>query len=826
MQYGLTPLLVTVLVLLFQQQCVSSEEKSQLDFNYLREIVEKNIEKVGDLIFKGVPASYIKTLKARKKKSPPAKAKPRNIINKSAQATKVKEMFYHAYNSYMMYAFPADELMPLACKGRVRGLTPSRGEVDDVLGRYMLTLIDSLDTLLIMNEIEQFEYAVQLVIGGLSFDTDVTVSLFEANIRVLGGLLGGHAGCLHLQTQGRMAWYEKELLYLAKDLADRMVPAFDTPTGIPVPKFNLRHGMEGINENETCTACAGTLLLEFGALSRYLGNSSYEDLARAALDKLYQSREPETDLPGSVININTGKWVRKDSTVGASTDSYYEYLVKGYIFTGDHTLWDMFEKQYTQIRRYMMKGKYMLTVHAQFVNNRVRDYQDALQAFWPGLQVYAGNISEAAKVHNHYTRVSAQYHHTLPEAFLLDERMYWPQYYLRPELVESAYILYQATKDPKYTELGSQILNAIENRCRVKCGYASLKNVVTGELEDRMDSFLLAETLKYLYLLFAEPNEVGVNMEDYVLNTEAHLIPLFLQKARPVTVKTSTKSVCTNEGIYQWTWLENYVNQRWFKVRDHSTCDPTDEPPIPKNKQTAKQPNVSGQRTITQHLGVAEFDPQDPDHINTLRTMGIQLEKVVGNKVQLVHNTGKAFSEQLAVEGMIFMKEIMEHAKIKEDESKAWAQTNGYKEVFVHSILTNSKALFEAGPAMFGPQLSSTVKLTAPVAVGDPADCCTTLLNDNVVGKIVVAHRGNCMFVEKVRKIEASGAKGAIIIDTSNTPAPPLAMSGDGEDDVNIPALFLHKHDGETLLKMMRNDPLLLVLELRGSEKEAGKCGS
>ena len=135
-----------------------------------------------------------------------------------------------------MYAFPADELMPLACKGRVRGLTPSRGEVDDVLGRYshpppaipplrspltavdctsfghlweieaitgrsyhthnllktliifryMLTLIDSLDTLLIMNEIEQFEYAVQLVIGGLSFDTDVTVSLFEANIRVLG----------------------------------------------------------------------------------------------------------------------------------------------------------------------------------------------------------------------------------------------------------------------------------------------------------------------------------------------------------------------------------------------------------------------------------------------------------------------------------------------------------------------------------------------------------------------------------------------------------------------------------------------------------------
>lgn len=69
-------------------------------------------------------------------------------------------MFYHGYNSYMHHAFPADELMPLTCSGRVRGVTPSRGDVDDSLGHYSLTLVDSLDTLVVLGNITAFVRAM------------------------------------------------------------------------------------------------------------------------------------------------------------------------------------------------------------------------------------------------------------------------------------------------------------------------------------------------------------------------------------------------------------------------------------------------------------------------------------------------------------------------------------------------------------------------------------------------------------------------------------------------------------------------------------------
>lgn len=115
-------------------------------------------------------------------------------------------MFYHAYQAYMENAYPADELMPLSCRGRFRGLEPDRGDIDDALGKYVktalfwtlilkeslylfsfsLTLIDSLDTLVVMGDTQEFERGVKLVIDNVSFDHDVAVSVFETNIRVVG----------------------------------------------------------------------------------------------------------------------------------------------------------------------------------------------------------------------------------------------------------------------------------------------------------------------------------------------------------------------------------------------------------------------------------------------------------------------------------------------------------------------------------------------------------------------------------------------------------------------------------------------------------------
>lgn len=99
---------------------------------------------------------------------------------------KAKEMFYHAYNNYMEHAYPADELMPLSCKGRWRTKGNNRGDMDDVLGNYSLTLIDTMDTLVVLGDLPEFDRAVSKVITDVTFDRDVVVSVFEINIRVLG----------------------------------------------------------------------------------------------------------------------------------------------------------------------------------------------------------------------------------------------------------------------------------------------------------------------------------------------------------------------------------------------------------------------------------------------------------------------------------------------------------------------------------------------------------------------------------------------------------------------------------------------------------------
>ena len=89
-------------------------------------------------------------------------------------------MFYHAYNSYINNAYPYDELKPISCSGF------------DTWGSYSLTLIDSLDMLIILGNRTEFERVIKLIEKNIDFDKDINVSVFETNIRVIGGLLSAH----------------------------------------------------------------------------------------------------------------------------------------------------------------------------------------------------------------------------------------------------------------------------------------------------------------------------------------------------------------------------------------------------------------------------------------------------------------------------------------------------------------------------------------------------------------------------------------------------------------------------------------------------------
>ncbi len=95
-----------------------------------------------------------------------------------------KEMFEFAYDNYMRHAYPLDELDPIHCTGRGPDFAhPENININDVLGDYMLTLVDSLDTLAILGNATEFKKATRLVIENLNFNKNITVQVFEATIR-------------------------------------------------------------------------------------------------------------------------------------------------------------------------------------------------------------------------------------------------------------------------------------------------------------------------------------------------------------------------------------------------------------------------------------------------------------------------------------------------------------------------------------------------------------------------------------------------------------------------------------------------------------------
>lgn len=453
----------------------------------------------------------------------------------------VRKTFTFGYDSYMKYAYPSDELNPIFCEGRGPDYEdPSNININDVLGDYMLTLVDTLDTLAIMGNVTEFKRAVQLVIDNLSFDKPSTVQVFEVTIRIIGSLLSTHL-IITDQEQPfgdlKPTDYNNELLMLANDIASRLLPAFEnTATGIPFPRVKLDQGVPEDCINETCTSGAGSLVMEFGVLSRLTGDPIYESYARRAVKRLWEYRSNITGLLGNVINIQTGQWKGQMSGLGAGLDSFYEYLLKTYILFGENEDYKMFKEMYDSIKFHMRRGRLKcnkgdgnppIYVNVNMkTGETVNHWVDSLQAAWTAVQVLNGDIDEAICSHALYYSIWKKYG-VLPERYnwylRVPEVTFYP---LRPELIESTYFLYQATKNPFYLHVGRDILNNLNNYTHAECGYATIHDVNDKTKEDRMESFFLSETCKYLYLLFDKDNHLNRAESRYVFNTEGHVFPI------------------------------------------------------------------------------------------------------------------------------------------------------------------------------------------------------------------------------------------------------------------------------------------------------------
>ena len=413
-------------------------------------------------------------------------------------AERIKTEFLHAWNNYERYAWGHDALKPLS-------KTPH-----DWYGQSLLmTPVDALDTLILMKLDTEANKTRELIATHLSFDRDIYVKNFEITIRLLGGLLSGY------QLTG-----DKRLLVLAEDLGNRLLPAFNSPTGLPYVYVNLRTGQ--VRDPLSNPAETGTLLLEFGTLSKLTGKPVFYDKAKRALVETYKRRSP-IGLVGSSINVETGAWIDPDSHVSGGIDSYYEYLWKCWLLFGDKDCLEMWNASIPGVHKYLadeVRGELWYGHADMTTGKRSETTYGALDAFFPALLALSGDLPRARRLQDSSFKMW-QLHGIEPE--VLDYKTMHATaftYHLRPEIVESTYYLYHYTSEPGYRQMGEIIFNDFVKHCRVESGYAALQNVVTKEKRDEMESFALAETFKYFYLLFA-PRET-LDFDDVVFNTEAH----------------------------------------------------------------------------------------------------------------------------------------------------------------------------------------------------------------------------------------------------------------------------------------------------------------
>ncbi len=428
-------------------------------------------------------------------------------------AERVRRDFLHAWSGYKRYAWGHDELKPLTHSYRDWYSTPTRASatrVGDPGGTSLLmTMVDALDTMILMGLTDEANEDRQLIDRQLSFDKDIYVKNFEITIRLLGGLLSSY------QLTG-----DKRLLELADDLGTRLLPAFNSPTGMPYVFVNLKTGaVKGVDSNP---AEIGSLLVEFGTLSKLTNKPIYYDKAKRALVEVY-NRRSAIGLVGSGINVETGKWSDPTSHISGGIDSYYEYLLKCSILFHDKDCEQMWKTSIAAVNKYVADETPSGLWYAQVNMNtgeRISTHYGALDAFFPAVLALSGDLKRAERLQDSSYKMWTAFGIEPEEFDYSTRKITYPGYELRPEIIESTYYLYYFTGEPRYRAMGKTFADSLEKYCRTKDGFAALLNVETKQKRDAMESFFLAETLKYLYLLYAPKSTL--DLQKAVFNTEAH----------------------------------------------------------------------------------------------------------------------------------------------------------------------------------------------------------------------------------------------------------------------------------------------------------------
>ncbi|XP_054165888.1 mannosyl-oligosaccharide 1,2-alpha-mannosidase IA-like [Oppia nitens] len=446
----------------------------------------------------------------------------------------IKEMMREAWVHYKTYAWGENELKPISKKGHSAGIFGTT--------KLGATIVDGLDTLFIMGMKDEFKEGRDWIQQNLNFDEiNSEVSVFETVIRFVGGLLTCYA-------------FTKDDMFLEKanSIAARMLPAFNTPTGLPHALVNPSTGSSKnyvwASQSSSILSEVGTLHLEFLYLSDITGDNTYKDKVISIRHRLNELPKPHGGLYPNYISPKTGQFGQPHISVGALGDSFYEYLLKEWIQSGgkDMEARHMWDEAIAAIdKNLVQKSRSGLTYIAEMKYDRLEHKMDHLACFITGLIALSGQSLDA-QLKNHYLELGAQLSHTCHESYARTDTGIGPEsfrftdnieakavrpnekYYIqRPEVIEGWFYMWRLTHDNKYRDWAWEATQAIYKYCRTETGYSGIKNVydVNGPKDDVQQSFLLAETLKYLYLIFSTDDLVS--FEEWVFNTEAHPLPIF-----------------------------------------------------------------------------------------------------------------------------------------------------------------------------------------------------------------------------------------------------------------------------------------------------------
>ncbi|KAI1496917.1 glycoside hydrolase family 47 protein [Biscogniauxia marginata] len=470
----------------------------------------------------------------------------------ASRRSEVKDAFVKSWNSYRN-VFGYDELKPVS------------GDGYDVpgFGGWGSTLVDSLSTLWIMGLRDEFYNAAAAAVTiDYAKTKDTSCNFFETTIRHLGGLLGAYD--LSKETA---------LLEKAIELGDMLYMAYDTPNHMPPFWLDFDDAKDGrqVAGNRDPSAAITSSSLEFTRLAQLTGDNKYYD-AIDRVTRVLDEWQNKTRLPGMWPTFFDAYQLQLDGensfTIGALADSLYEYLPKTFALLGG--LEPIYEKLYrismdTIISNILFRPMtpdqadilFPGNVYVSSTGPNLSPEAQHLACFAGGMFGLGGklfDIPEHVEIGERITKGCIWAYEAMPAGIMPEicnflrcetlEPCEWddaewqregakdlkkgfknardPRYLLRPEAIESVFLMYRMTGKPEYQEAAWRMFQSIRKATETDLAFSSIESVRVAEpvRTDSMESFWLAETLRYFYLIFSSPDLI--NLDAYVLNTEAH----------------------------------------------------------------------------------------------------------------------------------------------------------------------------------------------------------------------------------------------------------------------------------------------------------------